>query len=68
MTYYLLYDSINDVYCKGKPTNGYMDGRTLRKSNQPPKLYTWGSARQLQSYYKNTYDIKLDIIFVNVIF
>lgn len=61
MQYYLIREIETNIYAKGKATSGYKV-RTLRDSNQPPKLYSLGSARYVQTFQKNQYNRELEII------
>lgn len=48
MKYYVVRDDVGN-FAKGK--NNKIG--TFRLGNTPPKLYTLGTARQLQSFYRN---------------
>ena len=61
MCYYLLRDIETKIYAKGKSMSGGRI-RTMRDSNQPPKLYSLGSARHVRTFQKNQYDRDLEII------
>lgn len=63
MKYYIVRDKGGD-YAKGKGQYG----NTFRSSNSPPKLYSLGCAKQLQSSYKNGYKQDLEIIPVRLEF
>ena len=61
MKYYLL---------KNTKTGKFLKGTKNRWYNSPPKLYSYGCARQVQSFYANCYPKigQLEIVPVNISF
>jgi hypothetical protein len=62
MKYYVIRDKDTGEFTKGKGKYG----NTFRNSNAPPKLYSFGTAKQYQSFYRNWRNKELEILEAHV--